>query len=169
MECAAAYVPTILTETAHWTKTPPEDLDGDGNILQMRVRDEMGTMITSPDDRRLMVPAEAGEKGEWRIYSEGIDNDNDGRFNEDGVGGLDINRNWPGQWHRNVTGLINHHPETRAVAEFLFSQWQATSSTARPPTALHFNPVTGVEEPMAAGDESIFEFFGSKYTEFING
>ncbi len=76
---------------------PPEDLDGDGNILQMRVRDETGSMKTSPDDPRLMERAEPGEAGEWRVYSEGIDNDNDGRFNEDGVGGLDINRNWPGQ------------------------------------------------------------------------
>ena len=79
---------------------PPEDLDGDGYILQMRVRDETGPMKTSPEDSRLMVGAEVGETGEWRTYSEGIDNDGDGRFNEDGVGGLDINRNWPGQWQQ---------------------------------------------------------------------
>ncbi|UCD25651.1 MAG: hypothetical protein JSW51_06980, partial [Gemmatimonadota bacterium] len=46
---------------------PPEDLDGDGNILQMRIRDETGSMKTSPDDPRLMVRAEPGEAGEWRV------------------------------------------------------------------------------------------------------
>jgi len=161
---------------------PPEDLDGDGNMLQMRVRDETGSMKTSPDDPRLMVRAEAGEPGEWRIYSEGIDNDNDGEFNEDGVGGLDINRNWPGQWQQeHIQGGAGPYalsePETRAVAEFLLSHRNVTgvinhhmagNFVYRPPTALHFDPVTGVDEPMAPADLSVFELFGSKYTELIN-
>jgi len=32
------------------------------------------------------------------IGSEGIDNDGDGRYNEDGVGGYDYNRDWPSYW-----------------------------------------------------------------------
>jgi hypothetical protein len=161
---------------------PPEDLDGDGNILQMRVRDETGPMKASPDDPRLMVRAEAGEPGEWRIYSEGIDNDDDGDFNEDGVGGLDINRNWPAQWQQeHIQGGAGPYPlsepETRAVAEFLLSHRNVTglinhhmagNFVYRPPTALHFNPVTGEEEPLAPADESVFEFFGDKYSELIN-
>lgn len=162
---------------------PPEDLDGDGYILQMRVRDETGAMKTSADDSRLMVRVEAGETGEWRIYSEGIDNDDDGRFNEDGVGGLDINRNWPGQWQqehiqRGAGPYPLSEPETRAVAEFLLSHPNVTglinhhmagNFVYRPPTALHFDPVTGEEEPMAPQDEAVFRFFGDKYTELING
>ena len=162
---------------------PPEDLDGDRYILQMRVRDETGPMKTSPDDSRLMVRAEVGEKGEWRTYSEGTDNDGDGRFNEDGVGGLDINRNWPGQWQQeHIQGGAGPYalsePESRAVAEFLLSHPNVTgvinhhmagNFVYRPPTALHFDPVTGEEEPMAAADLDVFEFFGSKYTELING
>ena len=65
---------------------PPEDLDGDGNITQMRIRDKTGPMKTSPDDPRLVVRCKEDEEGEWRVYSEGIDNDDDGRYNEDGVG-----------------------------------------------------------------------------------
>jgi len=161
---------------------PPEDLDGDGYILQIRVRDEAGPMKPSPDDPRLMARADAGEKGEWRTYSEGIDNDGDGRFNEDGVGGLDINRNWPGQWQQeHIQGGAGPYPlsepETRAVAEFLLSHPNVTglinhhmagNFVYRPPTALHFDPVTGEEEPMAAQDLAVFELFGSKYTELIN-
>lgn len=160
---------------------PPEDLDGDGNIVQMRVRDVTGPWKTSPDDPRLMVRAEPGEPGEWRVYSEGIDNDNDGQFNEDGVGGLDINRNWPSQWQQEhiQSGAGPYplsEPETRAVAEFLFSHPNVTgiinhhmagNFVYRPPTALHFNPVTGVEEPMAPEDLAVFEFFGDKYSELI--
>lgn len=162
---------------------PSEDLNGDGNITRMRVRDETGPMKTSPEDPRLMVPCNEDEKGEWRVYSEGIDNDNDGRFNEDGVGGLDINRNWPAQWQQeHIQGGAGPYPlsepETRAVAEFILSHPNITgvinhhmagNFVYRPPTALHFNPITGEEEPMASEDEAIFEFFGQKYSEIING
>jgi hypothetical protein len=161
---------------------PPEDLDGDGNIAQIRVRDVTGPMKTSTEDARLMVRAEAGEAGEWRVYSEGIDNDNDGRFNEDGVGGLDINRNWPGQWQQEYiqSGSGRYplsEPETRAVAEFLFAHPNVTglinhhmagNFVYRPPTAKHFDPVTGEEIPMAPQDAAVFSFFGNKYTELIN-
>ena len=37
-------------------------------------------------------------EGEYKIYSEGIDNDGDGKFNEDGIGGLDLHRNYPENW-----------------------------------------------------------------------
>jgi len=162
---------------------PPEDLDGDGYILQMRVRDETGPMKTSSDDPRLMVGVEAGEMGEWRTYSEGIDNDGDGRFNEDGVGGLDINRNWPGQWQQEhiQSGAGPYplsEPETRAVAEFLLSHRNVTgiinhhmagNFVYRVPTATHFDPVTGEEQPMSQQDLGVLNFFGAKYTELING
>lgn len=79
---------------------PGEDLNGDGYITQMRVRDPEGRMRTDKKDPRLLVRKEDGEKGDWTVYSEGIDNDSDGRYNEDGVGGLDINRNWPSRWQQ---------------------------------------------------------------------
>lgn len=162
---------------------PPEDLDGDGYIVQMRVRDPDGPMIPSTEDPRLMSRAAVGEAGVWRTYSEGIDNDGDGRFNEDGTGGLDINRNWPSQWQQEyIQGGAGPYPlsepETRAVAEFLLAHRNVTgiinhhmagNFVYRPPTALHFDPVTGEEQPMAPADLAVFEFFGSKYTELING
>ncbi len=77
----------------------PEDLDGDGMILVMRIHDPNGQWRTSPDDPRVMLRVEPGETGEWtRLGLEGIDNDGDGQVNEDGPGYLDMNRNWGAGW-----------------------------------------------------------------------
>lgn len=161
---------------------PSEDLNGDGNLTMMRIKDELGPMKTSSEDPRLMVRRTEEEKGEWRVYSEGIDNDNDGRFNEDGVGGLDINRNWPSRWQqewiqRGSGQYPLSEPETRAVAEFLFSHPNVTgiinhhmagNFVYRPPTNRNFNPITGIEEEMDPQDDAIFRAFGNKYQEIIN-
>ncbi len=80
----------------------PDDLDKDGNIVQMRKKDPNGEYKTSPEDPRLMVRIKPGEKGEWTMLgNEGIDNDGDGRINEDAEGFLDPNRNWGYNWQPN--------------------------------------------------------------------
>lgn len=77
----------------------PDDLDGDGNICTMRKRDPHGRFKTDPEDPRLMVRIKPGETGEWTILgSEGIDNDGDGKINEDAEGYVDPNRNWGFDW-----------------------------------------------------------------------
>jgi hypothetical protein len=46
-----------------------------------------------------MVAVEPGEKGEYTLLGyEGVDNDNDGNYNEDSEGYLDPNRNWGYEW-----------------------------------------------------------------------
>lgn len=76
-----------------------DDLDGDGEILRMRIRDPQGSYKTHPDDPRVMVRIKPGEKGEWRqLGREGLDNDGDGRINEDTPGYLDMNRNYGFKW-----------------------------------------------------------------------
>jgi hypothetical protein len=37
-------------------------------------------------------------EGDWIVFSEGVDNDGDDRINEDGIGGLDLHRNYPENW-----------------------------------------------------------------------
>ncbi len=103
----------------------PDDLDGDGEILRMRVRDPNGGWKVHPEEPRLMVRVKPGEKGTYRLLGlEGIDNDGDGRINEDGPGGYDPNRDWPSDW----AGPAEQYgagpypvslPETRAVVDFL--------------------------------------------------
>jgi Zinc carboxypeptidase len=113
----------------------PEDLDNDGMILTMRWKDEKkGNLIPDPIDStgRIMKRVPAG-KGIYLSSSEGIDNDSDGRINEDGIGGLDLHRNYPENWRpeteqtgRGYTqGGSGEFPlsetETRAVVDFLMS------------------------------------------------
>jgi hypothetical protein len=75
----------------------PEDLNGDGLITMMRVKDPEGEWMPVPGQPRLMKRADwsKGEKGVYKLYSEGIDNDGDGLYNEDGLGGVNIGTNFP--------------------------------------------------------------------------
>ncbi len=75
----------------------PDDLNKDGQITQMRVKDPEGTWLTHPNQTRLMKTADPnkGETGVYKIYTEGLDNDGDGEYNEDPIGGIAINRNFP--------------------------------------------------------------------------
>ena len=77
----------------------PDDLDADGNICQMRIKDPYGQYKPDPEDPRIMIRVKPGEKGTYSILGyEGIDNDNDGKLNEDAEGYLDPNRNWGHNW-----------------------------------------------------------------------
>lgn len=73
-----------------------EDLNNDGYITTMRVKDPQGEWIPLPGEPRLMKKADSskGERGEYKLYSEGIDNDKDGLYNEDGPGGVNIGINF---------------------------------------------------------------------------
>ena len=102
------------------------DLNGDGVFTQMRVKTDTGRWKISVEDPRIMIRREDGDqKGEfYNIYSEGIDDDGDGRFNEDGLGGIDMNRNFPRNWgleseQRGAGPFPLSEPETRATIEFL--------------------------------------------------
>ncbi|MCD8540139.1 MAG: hypothetical protein LRY55_10495 [Leadbetterella sp.] len=68
---------------------PFEDLNGDGLITSLRIEDPAGTYITGKDDARLLVKADPakGETGKYLLITEGMDNDKDGQFNEDGPAG----------------------------------------------------------------------------------
>jgi hypothetical protein len=106
-----------------------EDLNGDGHITWMRIKDPQGRFKRHPNyPEYLMVRAKADERGEYSLLGwEGIDNDGDGRINEDSRGGYDMNRNWAYDWQPNhiQRGAKDYpfsQPETRAVAEFTLSR-----------------------------------------------
>jgi hypothetical protein len=168
---------------------PPEDLDGDGYILQVRKKVEpgKGTMVIDPADKsgRLMIRAADG-KGDYLVQSEGLDNDGDGRTNEDGIGGLDLHRNYPENW-RPMPGLdltgrgwtqggAGEYPlsevETRYVVLFLLqhpnvSIGQTMDTTV--PMLLHGPSTSRMDESMFPEDMKIYKYFddeGKKITGY---
>lgn len=79
-----------------------EDLDGDGRVLQMRVKDPNGPWVPSEEEPRLLRKRKPGERAEvaYRLLPEGLLHHWDGvtlrvRRNKEG---LDFNRNFPNAW-----------------------------------------------------------------------
>ncbi len=103
----------------------PEDLNGDGHIGRMYRFDPNGRSRRNRDDPRIIERVEPGKVGDLSMVgSEGIDNDGDGRINEDGPGGYDMNRNWPSGWQPNYIQYGSgdypfDRPETSAIGLFI--------------------------------------------------
>lgn len=102
------------------------DLDGNGIITRMRVKAHDGTWVPVEGEPRLMRKADAakGERGIYKLYTEGIDDDGDGQYNEDVPGGTNINNNFPHLFKKfgRRSGLYpGSEPESRAMLEFAFA------------------------------------------------
>ena len=106
---------------------PADDLDGDGWLTRMRWADPEGDWYADPADPRIMrrVAAETpAEVTRYSMDSEGVDDDGDGRRNEDGIGGLDLNRNFPRNWEPQhlqpgAGDFPLSEPETYAAVRFI--------------------------------------------------
>lgn len=88
-----------------YDEDPPEDINGDGFIVQMRQKDPKGEWKVSEEDARIMVRKAADETGGtyYKMYSEGLDNDGDGKVNEDSFRTRFLsNRNYPGNWRPDI-------------------------------------------------------------------
>ncbi len=112
---------------------PPSDLNGDGWITSMRVPDAEGEWVADEADDRILHRDPRRERvgPRYTMLREGVDEDGDGRINEDGLGGLDMNRNFPRNWEREhlQPGAGEYplsEPETRAAVEFINSHRNIT-------------------------------------------
>ena len=104
-----------------------DDLNGDGLITQMRIKDPVGQYFISKNDPRIMdkVDKSKGQKGEYKIYSEGIDNDSDGEYNEDGIGGTNIGISFPHLFpyaNKEAGKYSGESPETYGILRFIFDR-----------------------------------------------
>lgn len=106
----------------------PEDIDGNGQILSMRIEDPGGGWKISNKDDRLLVPRRFHdtEGPFYRVFPEGNIQNFDGIevHQAPTKHGLDFNRNFPANWEpQSKQGGAGEYPfsesETRALAEFI--------------------------------------------------
>jgi hypothetical protein len=102
----------------------PDDLNGDGMITMMRVKDKKGDWIVDEEDPRLMKKKEEDTPVDmiYKLYTEGNDDDGDELYNEDGPGGYNINRNFPHNFGYKPKGLKVYAAseiETQALIDFM--------------------------------------------------
>lgn len=148
-----------------------DDLDGDGVITAMRVKDPSGPWKPSSVDPRLMIKRTPDEFGGdyYFVLPEGTIQNWDGGAIKlaPALLGLDANRNFPADWSpywvQNGAGAYPlSEPETKAIADFLIahpnihgSQHFHTFSGAilHPPTS---QPIADIAEL----DRNIFKLIG---------
>jgi hypothetical protein len=122
----SGHVPVDDDNDGVFDEDPPEDINGNGVIEQIRKRvPGEGNYRISRTNPDVLEPVPFGETGDWILLGqEGVDNDGDGMVNEDGPGSYDPNRNWPSDWQPDYiqSGAMDYPfqlPEARAVADFL--------------------------------------------------
>ena len=153
----------------------PTDINKDGMVLTMRYKNPDGEYIIDPRDPtgRLMIRAERG-KGQYSVVPEGIDNDGDGRVGEDGIGGLDLHRNYPENWRpmTEMTGRgwtqggAGEYPlsetETRSVINFLLANpniYVVNSMDTSVPMHLRPPSTSATEDRMYPEDAKWYVYF----------
>lgn len=148
----------------------PDDLNGDGLITLMRVPDASGAFFPHPDDPRLMKRADAseGETGTHAVYWEGTDDDGDGFYNEDGPGGVDLNRNFQHAypyWQADAGKHMVSEPESRGLMDFVVANrniaaivtFGQTDNLVTPPNARGMVADASTLDLLAFADESFDE------------
>ncbi|MFC1552688.1 M14 family metallopeptidase [Candidatus Latescibacterota bacterium] len=167
---------------------PGEDLDRDGFIRQMRkANPDSGNYILDPrDPSGTLMKRVMDWEGDWDVYSEGIDNDGDSKYNEDGLGGLDLHRNYPENWRpepeldaterswtQNGAGEYPmSEPETRSFVMFILTHPNISvvnSMDTSVPMHLRGPSTSYSEERMYPEDLAFFRYFdreGQKITGY---
>lgn len=156
-----------------------DDLDGDGNITMMRRKNPNGRWKIDPKDPRNMIQVGADEKGDYEILGiEGIDNDGDGRVNEDGYAfEYDPNRDWGWGWQPNYiqNGAYKYpfsFPENRSVMEFVMKHPNIAAAQSFHNAGGMILRGPGGQEDVStynAQDVAVYDAIGKKGEELLPG
>jgi hypothetical protein len=152
-----------------------EDVDGDGRLLMMRLRDPNGSWKPHADDPRLLIARQPDDfEGEFfRVYPEGMIQ------NWDGVTvtiapvleGLDLNRNWPADWAPEGDQLgagpyPTSEPEVRALVDAIVDRKNITSYLGYHTfSGVHLRPYSGrPDDDFPTTDLWAFKLMGEEAT-----
>jgi hypothetical protein len=124
------------------------DLNGDGLITLMRVRDPEGDLMPDPDEPRLMRRADRSraERGMYKVYVEGIELQDVEAYVPHGSDGVNLNRNFPHEYLYFQPHVGPHQVsevESRALADFLFTRTNVAA-------VLTFSPYDNLRSPPPA-------------------
>lgn len=155
----------------------PEDIDGNGKVLTMRLPDPNGPWKACPQEPRLLVrrQPEDREGPFYRLLPEGRW---EGEFDPDLPqpgpvrAGLDLNRNFPFRWRpegeqKGAGPFPASEPEVAACVRFLTGHPNVCQ-------AITFHTFSGVflrpystepDESLPPGDLELYKFFGEKGTQ----
>ena len=161
---------------------PPDDLNGDGFITWMRVEDESGDWFPHPDDPRILIEADSkkNERGKFRVYLEGRDDDHDGQFNEDAGDGVAFNHNFTfgyQPFERSTGANAVSEPECRAVADFLFQRANIGAVFSFSPEDNLFHPWkpdgqaegNKIKTRVLGADAPVLEYMAEEYRKIQGG
>lgn len=154
----------------------PQDIDGNGSILYMRIPDPNGAWKICPEDKRLMVRRDPTETGGqyYRILPEGL------IHNYDGVlinlqplrERLDLNRNFPAMWRPEAEQpgageYPTSEPEVRSLIQFIVQHRNITGAIAfHTSGGLLLRPSSyQADEQLPSQDMQIYRKIGQKGTE----
>jgi hypothetical protein len=159
-----------------------EDLDGDNLITVMRVAADDGRYVPHPRDARVLVGfnavRHAAETPRFHVHTEGKDDDKDGLFNEDGPGGVNLNRHFTFDypWFKADAGLSPiHSPEAIAASDFLFARYNVAAVLVYGPEDNMIEPWKGAEKPKSGDivkapplkDAAVYKTFSETYGQIV--
>ncbi|MEZ5071441.1 MAG: aldehyde dehydrogenase family protein [Bacteroidales bacterium] len=155
----------------------PDDLNGDGNITSMRIKDPLGQFKPDPEDPRILVRVKPGEQGSYTLLGdEGIDNDGDGQINEDSEGYVDGNRNWGYNWappyvQRGAGDFPLSGTGTRAIAEYILERENIVLVWAFHNNGGMFlrGPSTRAEGEPPRQDVDVYDYLGENAESIVPG
>lgn len=154
-----------------------EDMDGDGWITQMRIKDPYGEFKIDPEDPRLMIRRQPDDvEGDfYRVYMEGkiVEFDGIEVNHARSRWGLDTNRNMPAFWDIDAKQIGSgdyalSEPETKSVADFLIGRKNiAGAQSYHTSGEVHLRPnCTAFDKDMNQADLAAYKALGTRGADF---
>ncbi|GIU95755.1 MAG: peptidase M14 [Gaiellaceae bacterium] len=152
------------------------DIDGDGRVLFMRLRDPNGPWKLHPEDARLLVPRAPDDlEGDfYRVFPEGTIRNWDGVTVPiaPALEGLDLNRNWPFDWapeaeQHGAGPYPTSEPEVRALVQAIVDRPNiGTYVGYHTFSGVHLRPYSGrSDESFPNHDLRAYELMGREATK----